>query len=152
MAQQCPLIFRHVDANLIRINTAFVTAGVVAYVATAQLWIPAFLAVDFVLRLYGFKHLSPIQITASRIQSLLKISSKMEDAGAKRLAAFFGLGFMIALFAAGVAGLTTAVWIIAAIYLVCAIPYLAVGYCVGCQIYYLFKKLFPALPDDAGLR
>lgn len=144
MAQQCPLIFRHVDANLIRINTAFVTAGVIAYLMTHVVAIVIFLAIDFILRLYGFKHLSPIQLAAGRVQTLFSIPSRMEDAGAKRLAAFFGLGFMIALTVTHFIGSPMFTWGIAGIYLVCAIPYLTVGYCVGCQIYYIFKRFFPA--------
>lgn len=147
MAQQCPLIFRHVDANLIRINTAFVTIGVIAYLATNLVVITLFLAVDFALRLYGFKHISPIQLLASRVQKLLSIPTKMEDAGAKRLAAFFGFGFMIALSLSHFLPDPSIGWIISGIYLVCAIPYLTVGYCVGCQIYYIFKKIFPSTAE-----
>lgn len=147
MAKQCPLIFRHVDANLIRINTAFVTIGVMAYLITHAVAITMFLTIDFALRLYGFKHLSPVQFLAARVQGWFSIPAKMEDAGAKRLAAFFGLGFMIALTLSHFLPDPSIGWIISGIYLICAIPYLTVGYCVGCQIYYIFKKIFPSSPE-----
>ncbi|MGD9970289.1 MAG: DUF4395 domain-containing protein [Sulfuricurvum sp.] len=143
MSQQCPLLFRQVDATVVRINTFFVTAGVVTYLVTHASAILVFLMADFALRLYGFKHLSPIQRISSIAQKALYLPVRMEDAGAKRLAAFFGLGFIAVLEVAHVAGLEVLGLVVAAIYLACAVPYLLFGYCVGCQVYYVIKKIYP---------
>lgn len=143
MAQQCTLIFRQVDANVIRINTFFVISTVAAFLATHSVTLLVLLAVDFLLRLYGYKHLSPIQNLSLLIQKNFSIAVKMEDAGAKRLAAFFGVGFTAALIVFQLIGVKFAVEIIAAVYLFCAGLELLFGYCIACKIYYLAKKIYP---------
>lgn len=143
MAQQCPLIFRHVDANVIRINTFFVISAVIAFLATQAASILFFVIIDFLLRLYGYKHLSPIQNVSLLIQRKFSIPTKMEDAGAKRLAAFFGVGFIVALVVFHLIGVKFVVDVIAAIYLCCATLELLFGYCIACKIYYIAKKVYP---------
>lgn len=143
MAQQCPLIFRQVDATVVRINTLFVISAVSMFLVTQNWIILILLVIDFILRLYGYKHLSPIQNMSLLIQKKFSFPIKMEDAGAKRLAAFFGVGFTIALLIAYSLHSDLAVLIIGSIFLFCASMELFFGYCVGCKIYYIAKKLYP---------
>lgn len=143
MAQQCPLIFRQIDANIVRINTFFVISVVVAYLFTNAISLLLLLIIDFLLRLYGYKPVSPIQNLSLMIQKKFSIPTKMEDAGAKRLAAFFGVGFTIALVIFDIAGIKLAVEGIAAVYLFCASLELLFGYCIACKIYYIAKKVYP---------
>ncbi|MFA5215517.1 DUF4395 domain-containing protein [Sulfuricurvum sp.] len=143
MAQQCPLIFRQIDANTVRINTFFVISVVAAYLVTGVLSLLLLLIIDFLLRLYGYKHFSPIQNLSLIIQKKFSIPAKMEDAGAKRLAAFFGVGFTVALVIFDLLGIKLAVDATAAIYLFCASLELFFGYCIACKIYYIAKKVYP---------
>ncbi|MDO9056055.1 MAG: DUF4395 domain-containing protein [Sulfuricurvum sp.] len=143
MAQQCPLIFRQIDATVVRINTLFVISAISAFLVTHNWVILILLVIDFILRLYGYKHLSPIQNMSLFIQRKLSFPVKMEDAGAKRLAAFFGVGFTVALLIAYWLNADSAVLIIGGIFLFCASMELFFGYCVGCKIYYIAKKLYP---------
>lgn len=143
MAQQCPLIFRQIDANTVRINTFFVISVVAAYLVTGVLSLLLLLIIDFLLRLYGYKHFSPIQNLSLIIQKKFSIPAKMEDAGAKRLAAFFGVGFTVALVIFDILGIKLAVDATAAIYLFCASLELFFGYCIACKIYYIAKKVYP---------
>ncbi|AFV97251.1 MULTISPECIES: DUF4395 domain-containing protein [unclassified Sulfuricurvum] len=143
MAQQCPLIFRHVDATVTRINTLFVILGIIAFLVTQSPIVLILLIVDFILRLYGYKHLSPINISSLFIQKTLSLEVKMEDAGAKRLAAFFGTGFTIALLISSWIGADVAIAFISGIFLFCAALELLFGYCIACKIYYIAKKLYP---------
>lgn len=143
MAQQCPLIFRHVDANVIRTNTFFVISAVIAFLLTQAVTILVFLIIDFLLRLYGYKHWSPIQNMSLLIQKKFSIRKKMEDAGAKRLAAFFGVGFTLGLVVFHLIGVEWAVNAIAAVYLFCASMELFFGYCIACKIYYIARKVYP---------
>ena len=101
------------------------------------------LIADFMLRLYGYKHLSPINISSLFIQKKLSLPVKMEDAGAKRLAAFFGVGFTIALLISLWIGADLAIAFISGIFLFCAALELLFGYCIACKIYYIAKKLYP---------
>jgi hypothetical protein len=143
MSQQCPLIFRQVDANVTRINTLFVIGGVIGFLVTQHLVILFFLMIDFYLRLYGYKHISPINNFSLMIQRTLSLQPKMEDAGAKRLAAFFGVGFIGAMIVFYLLGYFFAVNFIAGIFLFCASLELLFGYCIGCKIYYIAKKVYP---------
>jgi hypothetical protein len=143
MSQQCPLIFRQVDATVTRINTLFVVIGIVTFLWTQSTIVLMVLIADFILRLYGFKQYSPINISSLYIQKKLALPVKMEDAGAKRLAAFFGTGFTIALLIGSWLGADLAVAFIAGIFLFCAALELFFGYCIGCKIYYIVKKIYP---------
>lgn len=143
MAQECPLIFRHVDATVVRINTLFVISAVIGFLVTQYVAILVLLSIDFMLRLYGYKQLSLINNLSLMIQRQFSFPTKMEDAGAKRLAAFFGLGFTVALAVFHFIGVKLAVDAIAAIYLFCAGLELFFGYCIACKIYYIAKKVYP---------
>ncbi len=143
MAQQCPLLFRQVDATVTRINMLFVMSAIIGFLVIQNIVILLLLIIDFILRLYGYKHLSPINRLSLLIQKTLSLSTKMEDAGAKRLAAFFGVGFTIALAIASLVHADTAVALIAGIFLFCASLDLFFGFCIACKIYYVAKKLYP---------
>ncbi|MBV5321749.1 MAG: DUF4395 domain-containing protein [Sulfuricurvum sp.] len=143
MSQQCPLIFRQVDATITRINTLFVIIGIVAFLWTQSSIVLLLLIADFILRLYGFKQYSPVNISSLYIQKRFALPVKMEDAGAKRLAAFFGSGFTIALLIGSLAGADNVVAFIAGIFLFCAALELLFGYCIACKIYYIVKKIYP---------
>ncbi|WP_295055712.1 DUF4395 domain-containing protein [Sulfuricurvum sp.] len=143
MAQQCPLIFRQVDATVTRINTLFVILSIIGFLLMDNILVLIFLIIDFFLRLYGYKQFSPINRLSVFIQRKLSLSIKMEDAGAKRLAAFFGLVFSIVLAIASVLNLQPVITIIAGIFLFCASLELFFGYCIACKIYYIAKKIYP---------
>ena len=143
MSQQCPLLFRQVDATVTRINTLFVSIGIVVFLITHQNMILVFLMRDFLLRLYGFKHLSPINLASLALQKKFSLKTKMEDAGAKRLAALFGLGFTLALFICSFSEALYFCWATAGIFLFCAGLELIFGYCIACKIYYLARKIYP---------
>lgn len=143
MAQQCPLIFRQIDATVTRINTLFVILGIVGFLATDNILILLFLIIDFFLRLYGYKRFSLINGLSLAIQRKLSLRVKMEDAGAKRLAAFFGLIFSIVLSVASLLNADVTVHITAGIFLFCASLELLFGYCIACKIYYIAKKIYP---------
>jgi hypothetical protein len=143
MAQQCPLLFRQVDATVTRINTLFVIAGVIAYLISSIAAIVLLVIVDFLLRLYGYKHISPTQNISLWIQRKLSLPVKMEDAGAKRLAAYFGVGFMGAIAVLHWLGIGWAVHAVAALYLACAFLDLFFGFCIACKIYYMVRKIYP---------
>lgn len=143
MAQQCPLLFRQVDATVTRINTLFVIVGIIGFLATQSNVILIVLIIDCLLRLYGYKQVSPINNSSLFIQQKFLLSVKMEDAGAKRLAALFGVAFMVALLIASWMEADLAVAIIAGIFLSCAALELFFGYCIACKMYYIAKKLYP---------
>ncbi|MFZ2889888.1 DUF4395 domain-containing protein [Sulfuricurvum sp.] len=143
MSQQCPLNFRQIDATVTRINTLFVILSIVGFLVTQNKVILIVLIIDFILRLYGYKHLSLIHICSVFIQKKLSLPVKMEDGGAKRLAAFFGVGFTIVLLIFSWLKADLIVALVAGIFLSCASLELLFGYCIACKIYYIAKKFSP---------
>jgi hypothetical protein len=79
------------------------------------------------------------------IKQLLRLQTKMTDAGAKRLAAHFGVAFVILLLISTYMQLDALKYAMGALFLLCASLELFFDYCVGCKIYYLLKKIYPRL-------
>ena len=92
----------------------------------------------------GYKHLSAIHRLSLYIQLKLKLPKKMEDAGAKRLAAFFGLMFTVMLLVFSVFNATYPMYLVGAVYVTCAILDTVFGFCFACYLYHLSKKFLPS--------
>ncbi len=141
MAQACPLVFRQVDATVVRIGSSSVMFIVVLFLISMQVGLLYLLSVDFLIRLYGKKSYSPVYLFSVGIKSLLRLETKMEDAGAKRLAAQLGLFFLLVLIAAYHLHLDILLYTAAVVFLSCASMELLFGYCVGCKVYFVIKKI-----------
>ena len=143
MAQVCPLLFRQIDATVVRNGSVFVIITVILFLLTAQVALLYLLSVDFLIRLYGHKPYSPIYQLSVGVKHLFKMKTKMADAGAKRLAAQFGLFFVLLLIASYHLHLFIFMSAVALVFLLCASMELLFSYCVGCKVYYLIKKIYP---------
>lgn len=142
MSQVCPLLFKQIDATISKISAAIVLSGVIVYLITMQKWILVFLILDFVLRLSGYKRMSPIYQLSNIIQKLFKLPVKMEDAGGKRLAAYFGLIFMVGMILGDVGSCIIGVWIIAGAFASCVLLDLIFDYCIACKVYSVIRKIY----------
>jgi hypothetical protein len=143
MAQVCPLAFRQIDGTIARLNTITVSFVLVLFLITAEpLWL-LFLAIDFMVRLYGHKPYSPVYLISSGLKKLFGLQTVMVDAGAKRLAGHFGLAFVLITLGAALLQLSLLMYAAAAVFLSCLMLELAFGYCIGCKIYFLYRKLMP---------
>lgn len=145
MSQACPLLFRQVDANISKMSAVAVSIGVIAYLVTMQKIILIFIIVDFILRLSMHKGLSPIFRASCLVKRILNLPTRLEDAGAKRLAAIFGLVFSIAMLGFDLAGLIFGIWIVAAVFISCVILDLLFDYCIACKVYSITRKFYPQL-------
>jgi hypothetical protein len=97
--------------------------------------IAVFLAVDFGLRGFGLRRLSPVGRLADLIRVTLGIPAVKVNAGPKQFAAKIGLVFSL-LVAIGLAiGLPVGAWIVGGGLAVCAALEGLCGLCVGCRIY-----------------
>jgi hypothetical protein len=145
MSQACPLLFRQIDGTVARINAFSVIVLVSLFLYTSQtIWL-YLLGADFLIRLYGSKSFSPVNRLSMSIKQLLRLQTKMTDAGAKRLAAHFGVAFVILLLISTYMQLDALKYAMGALFLLCASLELFFDYCVGCKIYYLLKKIYPRL-------
>ncbi len=143
METACPLAFRQIDGNIVRIGAFFVSLVVVAYLFTSQIFLLVFLVVDFATRIYWHKPYSLIFQLSRFVKHILKLNSDMTDAGAKRLAAQFGLLFSVMLVIESFFNLDVALYITATALLVCTTLEVLFSYCVGCKIYFIIKKIYP---------
>ena len=143
MAQSCPLAFRQIDGTIARLNALSVFLLLLLFVFLPHPLILLFLGIDFMIRLYGSKSFSPIFRVSSALKKLFGLASEMTDAGAKRLAAHFGLFFVFAALAFNLAGLTVMTYLTVAVFLFCLSLELLFAYCIGCKIYFVYRKFIP---------
>jgi len=143
MFQACPLLYRQVDANISKMSAIAVSMGVIAYLITMQKFILVFIIIDFLLRLSKLKGFSPIFRASCMMKTLLNLPTRLEDAGAKRLAAIFGLAFSIGMLGFDFSGLIFGTWLIAAIFISCVVLDLLFDYCIACKVYSISRKIYP---------
>ena len=143
MSQSCPLAFRKIDGTIARINALSVFLLSFLSVFIPEPIILLVLGLDFMIRLYGNRRFSPIFQVSTLLKRVLGLKSEMVDAGAKRLAAHFGLFFVFAALASDLAGLTVVMYAIVAVFLFCLSLELLFGYCIGCKIYFIYRTFVP---------
>jgi len=143
MAQACPLAFRQIDGTIARLNAFSVFTLLLLFVYTQQVAVLLFLGLDFMIRLYGNKKLSPVFQLSKTVKKILGLRSEMVDAGAKRLAAHFGLFFVFLSSAAYFSGWSVLMYGAIAIFLFCLSLELLFAYCIGCKIYFVYRHFVP---------
>ena len=147
MSQACPLIFRNVDGTVIRVGTVFVALFVVLFLATSQVAILYFLAVDFMIRLYGLKKYSFIHQLSLFTKNALSLKEDISDAGAKRVAAQFGVSFIFMLIVESYFRVDILLYTTAGIFLSCSALEIVFNYCIGCKVYFIIKKIYPSFME-----
>lgn len=144
MSFSCPLSFVQIESNVSRISSFFVASLIAAYLISFNIFILYFVAADFIIRLFFNKNISPIYMLALFVKNTLKINDKFVDSGAKRLAAYFGLTFVILLIGTHFFHSSTSSFVIAGVFMFCSLLDALFNYCLGCKIYFIIKKIFPA--------
>ena len=147
MSQACPINYHNVDGTLFRITSFFTALFVVLFLATSQLLIIYFLVIDFWMRLFGCKQYSWVIWLASGVQKMFKLPAKKTDGAAKRLAGIFGFFFMIALMVESYFQTQILIFITAGIFLTCSSLEVFFEYCIGCEIYFFIKKIYPSFME-----
>jgi hypothetical protein len=143
MSQSCPLLFRQVDGTVARINAFNVTVLLILFLSIHSI-VPIYvLMVDFFIKLFVGKRYSPLSVFSGFLRRLLRFESVMVDAGAKRLAAYFGLLFSFILIIAFHADSVVALYAVSALFISCTFLEVMFNYCVGCKIYYIIMMIFP---------
>ncbi|MBU0632636.1 DUF4395 domain-containing protein [bacterium] len=147
MSQACPLIFRQIDGTLARVSAIYVSLFVVLFLLTSQVVFLYFVSIDFLMRLYGLKQYSIIQQLSIFTKNIFSLKTDMTDAGAKRLAAGFGLFFMLLFIAEYYLGLNISLLLSAGVFFICSSLEILFGYCLGCKIYFIIKKIYPGFME-----
>lgn len=144
MSYSCPLNFEQVDASASRLASLIVALLVMVYLITLNIFILYILILDFSVKLFINKKYSLVGFISLKIRKLLNMEEKFTDGGAKRLAGIFGLFFVTMLLLTHFFTPIYVTYIVAAVFLSCSLLDVFINYCLGCQIYYIIKKLYPS--------
>ena len=144
MSNSCPLNFERVDSNVSRLSSLFVASLVTLYLFTSNIYILIFLVLDFTIKLFINRELSPIVMLAHSIKVTFRIKDKFSDGGAKRLAGMFGLIFVFLLIATHFLNAWVGSLIVAGILLSCSLFDVFFNYCIGCKVYFIIKRIYPS--------
>ena len=140
--KSCPISLISVDSNVARINAFYVGILFTIFIVLQNSTLVLFLILDFTIRIFLNKEYSLLYMLSKKTKQLLKLESVKVDAAPKKLAALFGLVFLLAITAVHLANLTTLFYIFSAVLLACIFFEVAFSYCLGCEIYHLYKKVF----------
>lgn len=138
--KSCPISFIQIDANIVRINSFYILLLFSLYLITLNKVIILFLLTDFAIRIFLSKSYSPLFYLSSLTKELLHVKSKLEDSAPKKLATYFGFMFVAFIFLFDLLHVETLFYIMSGIFLVCLFLEFAFDYCMGCKIYYLYKR------------
>ncbi len=141
MAPACPIAYRQIDGTITRINSLTISAMLVAYLFSSEIFFIYILGIDLIIRLFINKKLSPVNQMSSLIKALIRAQTHNTDAGAKRLAAYFALIFSWIVITLHTLGLFNLANIVAVIFISCSVTELIFNYCIGCKIYFIYKKI-----------
>jgi len=141
MAQSCPLSFQTVDATIARINSLWIALFLMSYYFSHNILFLFIVGFDFFIRIYGNKEYSFFIKLSTLVKNIFKLKSHFTDSGAKKLAAQFGLLFVLLLSVTDYFQITYIHYGIFSIFILCVLLELLFEYCVGCKIYYLIQKL-----------
>ena len=141
MARSCPASFKQIDGTIARINAVFITLLVGIFLWTSFSSILYFLVLDFGLRVFGYPAWSLIFLSSKLVKKIFSLKTHMTDAAAKKLAATFGLIFVVLMSVFSGLHLDKALYITSTILLICSSLEMVFNYCLGCEIYHIYKKL-----------
>jgi hypothetical protein len=135
--------FKQIDSNVSRLTSFFVAASVILYLIYGYSFILYIVAFDFIMRLFITKDSSIFYMSALFIKETFNIKDKFVDSGSKRLAAYFGLIFVLMLLAAHYLDMYMLTLGIAVVFLSCSLLDVFLDFCLGCKIYFIIKKIYP---------
>ncbi len=138
----CPISDKKINESVARLNATFTVVFLIFFLLTSNVYIVAFLLVDFFLRSAELSSFSPIAIASKYFVNVLKIKAKPVNAGPKIFAARIGVVFNIAVLLSAISGLNALTLTFTTVFGVCAFLEASIGFCVACQIYPFVYKLF----------
>lgn len=138
----CPISDRKINERVARLNGLFTVSLVILFIFTNQWFIPAFLAIDFLLRSGRLFQFSPIGFASRNIMKLLSVEKLLINAGPKIFAARIGFVMSIAILITLLAGWKLLALSLAGILGLFSFLEAAFGFCVACEIYPYVYQLF----------
>lgn len=144
MSYSCPLSFETIDSNVSRFNSLIVASLIITYLITFNAIILYFLLFDFSMKLFCKKDFSIIHKLAKFLKKMFKLEDKLADSGAKRLAGYFAILFLLLLVAGNNLNLYIFSIVVGVIFVTCSLLDAFFNFCIGCKIYFIIKKIYPS--------
>lgn len=138
---ECPVENVTVNESKVRIIAFMVLLLAVAFLVTNSWLVIALLLFDFILRAFNYNSYSALGIISGVIVKQFKFKNKPVDRAPKRFAAIVGVVFSTLILVALIADLLTISKIITVVLIVFAALESFVGFCAGCYVYSLLKRL-----------
>jgi len=138
----CPVDLVMVNENKVRLVALLVLFITVIFLLTSLWYLIAFLAIDFFLRAFKWGNYSLLGIVADQIVYLLKIKNKPVDRAPKRFAAGMGLVITCGILLLLLFDFKITAGLLATVLIFFAFLESVLGFCAGCYVYSLGKKLF----------
>lgn len=139
--QSCPMDGTKVNEPVVR-TVAILTAILAA--AGTFLSLPLIyllLIYDFFVRGFVNRKYSVIRVFGILINDIIEFKPKLIDGAPKQFAAKIGFVFSVSIFVLLLLQFTIAAYAVTAILLVCALLEGVLGFCVGCEFYFLLHGL-----------
>lgn len=146
---ECPINFKPVNANKVRITAAFIFILSLVYFIYPHWIIALLLVIDFCLRSFRLGQYSFLGWTADKIVNVFSLPLKPVDSGAKEFAA--RLGFIIAdlLFIVSVLNIHPVDYYLVSLLIVFSFLESVFNFCAGCHIYTFYKKFMTSSSKKA---
>ena len=135
MAKACPVNFKNIDENQIRIQALFITCTALAFIFTGWIVFAILLMYDFTVKLLISQKLSLFTQIALFILKFFKMSKRLVDSAPKIFASQIGLGFSLAIVFTSLLALDDIAIVFAIILALCAAMESLLNYCIGCKFY-----------------
>ncbi len=137
----CPISDKKINERVARVNGAFTVLFLLLFGFTGHWFIPAFLAVDFLMRSGNLSKYSLLGNSSKNIVKWLPIHEQLMNAGPKILAARIGFVFSLLILITTVLNFFWIALSIAGILGVFSFLEAVFGFCVACEVYPLFYRV-----------
>jgi len=140
--KSCPIVFKRVDKNIIRINALIIFSFISCYILTLNPVLLVLILADFIIRVFfGLKY-SPICFFIKRGLRVSGVKPHLINAGPKIFAARIGLIFSISVLISYLFGYTTLSIVLASVFLIAVGLEAFFNYCLACEIYPYYYGIF----------
>lgn len=140
---ECPVDFVPINENKVRMVAAQVFLLSALFLATGWVAIPALLSYDFLMRSFNLGKWSLLVNAAEVVIKKFSLPTKPTDQAPKRFAARIGLAFSCLMLLCSILQWPNMAWSLAFTLVVFAFLESAIGFCAGCYVYSVMRKVFP---------
>lgn len=141
MPKSCPISLNQIDETIVRLNAFFITCFVGLFLIIPNKFIFYFLFIDFTIRLSKFSSYSLISNFSKIIKKTFILETRLIDSGAKKWAMYFGLFFILIIIIFNSLDLKIPLYLSVIFFLICSSLEAFFAYCLGCKIYYFYRKI-----------